>query len=284
MKNNSSSFPSDDWSTYQRKRLILSNDTEPIIVRPGEATICTWTFLKVLHLCLATPIVMIRHATFADNAHFTAKQLLDGISLAADSSAPLDPFSPPKEGAGPFLKEVRSVSAEVNEMVFVKIVDNFTTYLSELLRDVLRIKPELLKSSETISYEFALSFHTIEELRETIVDRKVNDLTYLGFPKLLSWMSSKLGLAELQNCPSASTVSHAIELRNCIVHNRGKASPKLIQSFGSQITQAIGSQIEISIDDLYLAGVSTWAIVEKMDVLVGEKFGLKFEQNTETSN
>ena len=70
-------------------------------------------------------------------------------------------------------------------MFLTRIVDNFQVYLTEIIRMVLRKRPEILSGrKQEISLGYILDFNSIESLTQDIIEAKVNSLSYDGFVKL----------------------------------------------------------------------------------------------------
>jgi hypothetical protein len=186
-----------------------------------------------------------------------------------------DPFVPLESPPGPFQRGMRLLSDDLIEMLLSRLCDNFTVYMSEIIREALKSKPEMLRSKETITVELALSFNSITELQEFIVDRKVNELAYLGFRKLAEWLSSRLGLPNLDVLPSFAAISHLIEIRNCIVHNRGRASNKYLGSSVASKYLSDGEKITLSVDEIYVAVRATSDAVAFLDGEIAPKFSIE---------
>ena len=65
-------------------------------------------------------------------------------------------------------------------------VENFLNYLSSLLNEIFIQRPEILKSSEKIDLEIVLGHSSIEDLVQTIAERKVENLSYKSLIDLVS--------------------------------------------------------------------------------------------------
>ena len=78
------------------------------------------------------------------------------------------------------------------EMLFCRQVDNYLTYIAELLAVVFRTRPEMLKSAETIRIEDVLKHTSMEALIAELTDRKVNSLSYRGMKDLHQYLEKRL--------------------------------------------------------------------------------------------
>ena len=90
-----------------------------------------------------------------------ASRALDGKELDKQ----IDPADLAKKEPGPRTKQLRKFAQELLEAFFVRFVDNFEVYLSDILREVLRKKPDILRSrQQTVTLEHVLQFPTIDDL------------------------------------------------------------------------------------------------------------------------
>ena len=78
------------------------------------------------------------------------------------------------------------------EMVISRLVDNFQRYVSELLREVLRRQPNILKTSDkSLSMDDVLRFERMEDLIADVIERRVSALSYQGFGSIQEWCQGK---------------------------------------------------------------------------------------------
>src|SRR6266511_3891545 len=79
---------------------------------------------------------------------------------------------------------LRSNRHLVLQMAVQRSVDNYLTYLSELLALLFRTRPETLRSSETVPLEEVLRHMSMDELIAALAERRVERLAYLGMADL----------------------------------------------------------------------------------------------------
>jgi hypothetical protein len=223
-------------------------------------------------------ILLVEAVTFADNAAHVAKKVVSG-----DSDLPRDfnPLKPISEQHGPFAGRFKPLSRSVIEMSFTRLVDNFMTYFSEVLRECLQQQPAVLKSDRQVSFETILNYASIEDLKGYLVDRTIDELAYAGFQALSDWVTKKPGVPQLKTLPAREALIEFIEDRNCIIHNRCAASSKYIRIRKLPATAA-EQPLSIDFTSLILVARATWECVMMIDPLLGEKFGL--EMTPPTSN
>lgn len=70
-------------------------------------------------------------------------------------------------------------------------MDNFQSYIVELIRLVLHAKPSMLSTKkQSITLEDLLKYKSIDEIVHTIIEKRVNTATYEGFLELNKWCNS----------------------------------------------------------------------------------------------
>jgi hypothetical protein len=67
---------------------------------------------------------------------------------------------------GPTLRHIKANLQVLLQMILARLMDELSTYLVELIRAVLRARPELLRSNEQVRVDHVLRFGSMEELRE----------------------------------------------------------------------------------------------------------------------
>ena len=222
------------------------------------------TTMQIFHFVIDTALHM-------DGMRVIAKRALDGESSLE---------KPPKEVAllypGPSLNFLRNVRQDLLEMIFIRLVDNFTTYLSDLLRLVLVAKPEMLRSREEVKLDYVLKFSSIEELTSDLIDRKVTDLSYLGLKELVSWIEERMGF-RLEKHELFDSIVEVIETRNVITHARGVIGKKYTRTVLHPKFQ-VGEKRVLEVDDLSNTADNLRNIVLELDCLAGDKYGIRSSQ------
>ena len=116
----------------------------------------------------------------------------------------------------------------ITEMIISRLVDNYQTYLTEVIRAILRAKPEILRSSEQVKLEYVLNFDNIDALITDLIDQKAYELGHRGFSDLDKWCDSFLGVQLARNQPQRDELIEIIETRNLIIHNRSQVNKKYL--------------------------------------------------------
>ena len=101
------------------------------------------------------------------------------------------------------------------------IVDFFLTYLSALLTEAHRTRPEMLKSSESVTFEEILEHQTMDELIMSLIEQKVTKLSFKGMETLAKDVEKTTRFRLFPQQEDLDRAIRIIEVRNLLVHNRG---------------------------------------------------------------
>jgi hypothetical protein len=113
-------------------------------------------------------------------------------------------------------------------MFLEKIVNNFQTYVADLMFNIYNLHPKIFfKRKFDISTVF--EFHDIEEFKKHLIEGEVRDLAYKGISELHSFMLEKSGFCLFANQFQIVKVQQIYYLRNLIAHNRSKANKFYVQ-------------------------------------------------------
>lgn len=213
-----------------------------------------------------------------DYTRFVAEQVLSNVEPEKldDDYKDYDPVTLAEKSPGPHTKYLRKHRQEFLEIVLCRLVDNFNTFLSEIVREALASRPEMLKSQESIRIDYLMSFESREDLIEDLVDRKVADLSYGGFNSLNQWIEDRMGIRLEFEESFQSDIVELLETRNAIVHNRGCVGAKYLRLVNNSRFQ-LGAVRRLVVDDVLNALGALNEFASVVDSMVAEKFGLQRE-------
>lgn len=240
--------------------------TCPLHPKPSCGTASAKAYYQALQADLDLFHFFIHIVLHSDFFGYVAKQALDGKEWKDQ-----DPVTLARATPGPMTKRLRESRQELLEMFLARSTDNFQHYVVDVIREVLRKEPAILKSKESsLSLDTVLGFDSMEELVRHVIERKVTALTYQGYVELQDWAAGK-------GIPLASTntaaISELVALRNIIIHNRGVVDEKYLR-YVPNCPFAIGAIRNIEVEEFSLAiGVLDEA-VQEIDAAVASKFGL----------
>jgi len=171
------------------------------------------------------------------------------------------------------LSEVRSFGGLMDELVLAKTVDNFLTYISELLALIYKTKPSMLKSAEQERLDFILQYKTMDELASAIAEKRVERLAYLGLRDLDDYIESQMKFRLFENDEERQMAALIVEYRNLLSHNRGVVSNISARRF-PQLAAQVGKRISMTHEELRDLRQFLEHSVVDIDVRAAEKFTL----------
>lgn len=162
------------------------------------------------------------------------------------------------------------------QMMLCRAVDNFLTYISQLLSLIFTARPEMLKSGETARLEMILQFKTMEDLIDALVERRVTDLAYQGMRDLAKDLSKRIGFELFERAEDLERAVRIIEVRNLVVHNRGIVNRLFLSRLPGYAQ--LGDRLEMEgkevLNDMEFLAQS----VANIDKRAGEKFRLSTKE------
>lgn len=172
-----------------------------------------------------------------------------------------------------------------SEMALCRVVDNYLTYVTDLLGLIFAARPETLKSSESVTLEFVLTYPTTPQLIRAIVRKKVDQLSYQGMKDLMDFCSKRLQFPLLKSQEDIAKAVKLIETRNIIVHNRGIVNETFLRRVPDP-GFAKGHQVKLEWPDILAYANFLSHIVHEHEYGARQKFGIaqpinKFQKSAE---
>lgn len=135
------------------------------------------------------------------------------------------------------------------ELLLTKTIDNFQTFITELLTLVYRKFPRMIESSEKITFEEVLEQNEIGNLIHLIVEKKVMELSYKGLGDLNSYLKKKLDFSLITNDSDLRFLFLKYQERNLLVHNYGTINFRFKKLTNSEAR--IGDKLELELRDSF---------------------------------
>lgn len=173
--------------------------------------------------------------------------------------------------------ELRNYAAFQAENTCIRHADNFLSFLSESLMSAMLVRPEMLRSNETIKMEDILRFSSYEALIPWLVEKKLNELTYSGIRGIEEFLKGRTGLQITENEQEYNHLSILIELRNIYTHNRGIVNEifmKRINCDDARFSFKKAKYFHIEFDNLAMLANNSFGIAKRLDAHISEKYGL----------
>jgi hypothetical protein len=159
----------------------------------------------------------------------------------------------------------------LTRILFSSFVDNFETYLSDLLYEIFLAKPQTLKSKQEVTIEEVLNCSDLQEFVKYYAKKKISNLqkgSVKGFIKENKQISDLDVIDEnIQN-----DIEKILQIRHLYSHRNGIVDEKFLQYYAGQFDLNTEHQMSISevCDKLcYLAEVA-----QRIDVAATAKYKL----------
>lgn len=137
------------------------------------------------------------------------------------------------------------------EMALVYLVTRLEAFLKDYFAEYLLQDPRRLRSSNTLTYEQALSFSSMTALKRGLADREAEKLGYGSIDDVAQAMEKRFSV-RLSEFPNWTTVREMVYRRNLLVHNKGIVNDVYRSKMGYR-----GKEAVLKVDAEYLAASSS---------------------------
>jgi hypothetical protein len=159
----------------------------------------------------------------------------------------------------------------LSRILFASVVDNFETYLSDLLYEIFLANPATLKSQQQVTIEEVLNCTDLQEFVKYWAKQKIGKLqkgSVKGFIRENKQIS-ELGVLDETG---QNEIEKILQIRHLYSHRNGIVDEKFLQYFAGQF--ALNSEHEMSMDEIcnkleFLAQITT-----NIDTAASNKFKL----------
>jgi hypothetical protein len=139
-------------------------------------------------------------------------------------------------------------------------VDNYLTYLADLLALLFENRPETMRAKlnepsrqeqpESIPLDTVLQYSTMEDLVDALAERRVTELSHRGMHSLASYLRDKLGFELVPDAETFDEIIYIVEVRNLIAHNRAVVNRLFLQRVKDESLK-LEKQIVLDVDPLF---------------------------------
>jgi len=156
-------------------------------------------------------------------------------------------------------------------------VDSFYYYLSQILLKVFTKRPDIFRASENKAEvrEF-IEAGSLPEFMKRFAEKRVNELSYMGLPKIVEYLNNRLGLGFDVMDSSFQAACELIEVRNILVHNVGRVNKLFLQRTGRTDLHE-GDLYPLTFDYLRDKSIELASFTEKLDGMITSHFKLNQE-------
>lgn len=162
----------------------------------------------------------------------------------------------------------------------VMLFAHLDAFMSDSLETICRVRPEVLKSSRTLTWETTICFGGWEQLLDHLIEQYVLDFGRKTLSDRVRHMRERLGLVIDCDDGELEFLEEAENLRHIVVHNGGRASEEYIRRTGLN-GLALGEFVPIRPEYVYQVSEVTRLLASGVFVGTTEKFfGKKPQQVT----
>ena len=141
-------------------------------------------------------------------------------------------------------KEAQNADRLLIELMFSNAVDNFKTYIADIILLCVSKKPNLL-FGKTLDAKSIFQTDDINELRAALIEKHVAELSYGNIDDLIKFVKDRMGLDTLQKSKiTPKRLNRLIQIRNIITHNRGIVNSLYITRSGSR-SDRLGDAVSV---------------------------------------
>lgn len=142
----------------------------------------------------------------------------------------------------------------------------FEAFLADLVREIYSCRPAILPSKKQLQYAEILAAEGREAILQLMVDKEVVELFYKSMEDIVQHFEQKLGISwpDEHKAPAVE----ASYLRNCIIHNLGRADHRLA---GVSNRYEVGDRIELEAADVHEYGLIARDLARRLFGQANEK-------------
>ncbi|MGW3943881.1 hypothetical protein [Streptomyces phaeochromogenes] len=159
------------------------------------------------------------------------------------------------------------------EMAQARSVDNFLTYISDILTQAIVTRPDLLKTQEQVTLEEVLSHSSLEEFVRWAAERRVNQLAFKGLSDIAEYVEKRLGMKLHSSDDDWKSLKESVAVRNPTVHRRGVVDERFLWTVKTATAKA-GERFLVPIELLASTMKCTMRVVRDFDERVAQKFDI----------
>jgi hypothetical protein len=164
---------------------------------------------------------------------------------------------------------VARVGQRLRESLLASTINNFQTYISDLLREIIAKYPKVLEQSK-VDVKTVFSAGSLNDLKKLILDEQVDRLSYQSFADLNEYMINRTSFALVTGELRLAKMKYFIEARNLITHNRGRFSRTSLRKLNSS-EKRVGSKIALP------PGLTVYSYINDVVMDIDERAIAKFK-------
>lgn len=159
----------------------------------------------------------------------------------------------------------------LSRILFSSVVDNFETYLSDLLYEIFLAYPETLKSQQTVTIEEVLNCSDLQDFVKFWAKQKIGKLqkgSVRGFIK----DTKQIRDLQVLDKDEQNEIEKILQIRHLYAHRNGIVDEKFLQFFSDEFT--IGSEHQMPIKKIFKKLDYLTDVVNRIDLSAIDKYNL----------
>ncbi|GHK00875.1 hypothetical protein SY2F82_26720 [Streptomyces sp. Y2F8-2] len=245
----------------------MENEDDALDVVPDFATTAAWAFYKHHH-------AQMLYMTSASMVFREFESLVERLGVAFADVSPDGPekrFPHWYEKRAQFKETLHKNLPMVSEYGMTRCVENFLSYVSDVLTETLVSSPALLKSQEQVTYEEVLAHDSIEAFAAWAAERRISQLSYKGLEDIAAYIEKRLGLKIHESDKHWMLLRRGVAIRNLAVHRRGIIDERFMRIVPDAKK---GERYRFNLREYIAVASSAIRVVIDFDTKVAAKFGL----------
>jgi hypothetical protein len=118
----------------------------------------------------------------------------------------------------------------IPESLFVSLISQYDAFLSKLLRELFKIRPEYINQSEReLTFSELVKFESIEDAKEYIIEKEIESILRKSHIEQFDYLEKKLNISLRKNLPIWTTFIEVTQRRNLFVHCDGIVSSQYLK-------------------------------------------------------
>ncbi|MCG9910521.1 MAG: hypothetical protein MH137_04390 [Flavobacteriales bacterium] len=111
----------------------------------------------------------------------------------------------------------------------VSIISQFDTYVSDLIKAIFEVRPEIIQNSEKqLTFSELNRFKSIQDAQDYIIEKEIETVLRESYTEQFKWFENKLKIQLRKDLSIWETFIEITQRRNLFVHNDGKISTQYL--------------------------------------------------------
>jgi uncharacterized protein YutE (UPF0331/DUF86 family) len=205
-----------------------------------------------------------------------------GRALSTDDKTPREVFPEAFDVLDYMRGQINNTRPARLEMALARSVDNFLSYVSDVLTQAITTRPDLLKTQEQVTLEEVLRHESLEDFVRWAAERRVNQLSFKGLTDIAEYVEKRLGLTLRTTDEDWQSLGEAVAVRNIVVHRRAIVDERFLWTVkGAEAQLTPGQKFSVPRELLAETMKCTMRMVRGFDMRVAAKFDLPLLSSSE---